>query len=190
MQPADFGHLFANHGSDKTWHKYHLLYPNLIQGRTIKRFLELGLYLRGDDRTELHAWAQIFPDAEIIGADILYHPTTDTDRITTHGFDQRDPKSIALLAQAIGPNIDFIVDDASHLTELTINTIRGLHHLVTPGGLYVIEDVRYETFKALDCHTVEELGPVIDDLGYRWEIITGKPDEGTAHNSFLIVVYC
>lgn len=190
MQPADFGNLFTSHGSDKTWHKYHLLYPNLIEGRTIKRFLELGLYLRGDNRTELHAWAQIFPDAEIIGADILHHPTTDTDRITTHRFDQSDTNSIAILAKTIGPNIDLIIDDASHLNQLTINTIRGLHHLVTPGGLYVIEDVRHEYVQGTSCHTVEELGPAIDELGYRWELITGKTDEGTNHNSFLIVVYC
>jgi hypothetical protein len=138
-----FAELFTAAGSDKaTYHCYEEIYSHLLYGRDVKSFLEIGLFLNEDTpETDLHAWAEIFPDAEIFGADRKQHLLFSNDRIKTHYADQDDRESLYTLSHVLPKTVDVILDDASHHANKTMTTFEELSGLVTPGGLYLIEDI-------------------------------------------------
>ena len=93
----------------------------------------------------LRMWRDYFPNAQIIGCDILDSVLFTDDRITTFQTDQSDPKSLQTLIsniQKIQPYADVILDDGSHEVEHMIISFKELWPLVKPGGLYIIEDIR------------------------------------------------
>jgi hypothetical protein len=53
-----------------------------------------------------------------------------------YGIDQADP----IVADLAGPNLDLVIDDASHLLAETRASFDLLFPLLRPGGLYVVED--------------------------------------------------
>jgi hypothetical protein len=155
-----FAELFTAAGSDKaTYHCYHEIYSHLLYGRDVKSFLEIGLFLNDDTpETDLHAWAEIFQDAEIFGADRKKSLLFNTDRIKTHYVDQDDRESLHALSYVLPPTVDVILDDASHIAEKTFATFEELFGLVTPGGLYLIEDILHYRYSVTDWEqNVDEL---------------------------------
>ena len=101
--------------------------------------LELGVLKGGS----LLLWRDYFPFGTIVGIDIkLPKDFKNSERIHLFEGGQTDLNFLTDVAQKTAPDgFDIIIDDASHIGELTKASFWHLfdNHL-RPGGLYVIED--------------------------------------------------
>ena len=153
--------LANKYGSDKGdrhrfKHDYTALYDPLFFPRRLDhiRVLEIGLAIGGPDgggpveratsAPSIAMWLEYFPNAEIYGFDIsdfshLRHP-----RFRFVRGDLGSLEDLTRLAEA-APGYDIIIDDGSHASyhqQLALNHLFGR---VTPGGLYVIEDLHWQS---------------------------------------------
>ena len=103
------------------------------------KLLEIGIHKGGS----LHLWRDYFPKGTIVGIDLeLPLDFTPGERIQLFKGSQADTQFLSQVARSIAPDgFDIIIDDASHIGELSKTTFWHLfqHHL-KPGGLYAIED--------------------------------------------------
>lgn len=105
-------------------------------------FLELGL----GDKTSLNregedllAFQEYFPNAWIVGIDNDVNKLYSDKRIRTYCCDQTDEVKLKEIIKNEG-NPFVIIDDCSHLKELTIKSFEILFPLLKSGGYYCIED--------------------------------------------------
>lgn len=122
-------------------------YRNLIPG-DVRQIVEVGIFEGGS----IALLADLFPKAEIIGIDIrpqnnfvLQHIESlgFSDRVKLHyGVSQADRAAIEqIISSAWGAEpIDLVIDDASHIYDLSVTTFDILFPRVRTGGYYVIED--------------------------------------------------
>jgi cephalosporin hydroxylase len=111
-------------------HLSYLQYENV-------NFLELGI-LNG---SSLKMWEEYFTNGNIIGLDI--DPTKmryTTDRTKIYVGSQSDELLINKIKSDYPNGFDVVLDDASHLNELTITSFNLLFNHLKPGGYYIIED--------------------------------------------------
>lgn len=100
-------------------------------------FLELGI-LNG---SSLRVWEEYFVNGNIIGLDIDPSKTIyQTDRIKIYIGSQADKELIQKVKLDYPEGFNVILDDASHINELTIESFNLLFDHVKSGGLYIIED--------------------------------------------------
>lgn len=100
-------------------------------------FLELGI-LNG---SSLKVWENYFINANIVALDI--EPSKkqyQNDKTTVYIGSQADEDLINQIKKDYPTKFAIILDDASHLNDLTIKSFELLFDHVTPGGLYIIED--------------------------------------------------
>jgi hypothetical protein len=145
-------------GSDKgsAKHRYSELYQMLFlpyRTRAI-RFLEMGLQIGGPehgakadrettDLPSVRMWLDYFPKARIHGLDVSDFAWFRHPRFSFHRCDMDDPAALAATAAAL-PDLDIIIDDASHASHHQQNAFLALFPKLAPGGLYVIEDLRWQ----------------------------------------------
>jgi hypothetical protein len=128
--------------SDKaSYHGYNEAYSHILFGKQYKSFLEIGLFLNDNQHTDLFAWEQILAPADIWGADIKEHLLFNRGKIRTMFLDQSKDETFAPLKEAVGNQLDIILDDASHVYELTVNTFDHMFECLADGGVYLIEDM-------------------------------------------------
>ena len=163
---------FTSVGSDKaTSHGYEEIYSHLLAERKPNSFLELGLFLHDTQDTDLFAWEQVFPDANIYGADIKKHLLFERGNIKTFFIDQSSRETLQELKDSIGENVDIILDDASHVFELSINTFEEMFEIVSDGGVYLIEDMLFENYN-MDSgeQRVSQFVEYFDKTGFKYEV--------------------
>ena len=124
--------------TDKFSHGYFPAYQRLaaVIGPA-GRVLEVGVWVGGS----LRMWQELFPDGLVAGADngAEIRPAWPPGTVAiTAGQD--DPALAAAAWDASPDGYDLIVDDASHVGELSAATFRLLWPLVRPGRWYVLED--------------------------------------------------
>ena len=132
----------APYDTDKAEHAHYLRnyeqYFRPLWGADI-RLLELGVYRGGS----LLMWRDHFERGLIVGLDVEPVPVDDpTGRIRVYRGEQQDTALLDRIARETAPEgFDIIIDDCSHIGELTRISFWHLfdRHL-KPGGLYVIED--------------------------------------------------
>lgn len=116
---------------------YERLFGPLID-KEIK-LLEIGVHKGGS----LLLWRDYFEKAIIVGLDRTPVKVEDqTGRIHVYHGKQQDTALLSHIAQEMAPEgFDVIIDDCSHIAELTRISFWHLfdNHL-KPGGLYIIED--------------------------------------------------
>lgn len=95
------------------------------------KLLELGV----KDGASLRMWCEVFPSWEIIGVDIAKSPNLDVGNATFYCRDRTDP-----WLRNLGP-LDAVIDDASHFVGKTLRSFQLLFPVLSPGGVYIIEDV-------------------------------------------------
>jgi SAM-dependent methyltransferase len=108
-----------------------------LRGRRFA-LLELGIW-KGDS---LVMWRDSFPLATIVGIDLAPPTLKLGRRVHVVVGDQSDPELLGRVRAAHAPQgFDVIVDDASHIGQLSARSLQALYlnHL-RPGGLYIIED--------------------------------------------------
>lgn len=101
--------------------------------------LELGVHRGGS----ILLWRDYFAKGAIVGLDIKLPEGFDhEERIKLYEGSQADTNFLKQVAEETAPDgYDIIIDDASHIGELTKTAFWFLFdHYLKPGGLYVIED--------------------------------------------------
>ena len=179
-------------GSDKQKdHNYSEGYSYLIDkvlGISPNAMLEIGIANQVPEESSLHGWAEVFPHADIYGIDIAPRKMIETDRIKTFIADQSEPFDLSKFKSAIGRRkLDIILDDGSHVFRHALVSFEVLFSMLSPHGLYMIEDVS----KANESweQTVSEWEKYLslrNDINY--EIIDCKP-ENTQDDSVLIGIW-
>jgi len=127
--------------SDKINSNYLKTYDPMFQSYVTKKIdlLELGIFRGGS----LLLWRDYFPLGNIVGVDIkLPEGFVPGERVQIFQGSQSDTDFLSQVSDAAAPDgFDIIIDDASHIGELTKTSFWHLfnYHL-KPGGLYIIED--------------------------------------------------
>src|SRR6056297_681229 len=151
--------LADHYGSDKgsTKHRYTELYHMLFHPYRPRKinFLEMGLLIGGpehgvdkDRKTEdlpsIRMWLDYFPKARIHGLDVSDFSWFEHERYSFHRCDMDDRAEIAAAMDGIEGGLDIVVDDASHASHHQQNAFLEIFPKLKPGGLYVIEDLRWQ----------------------------------------------
>jgi len=128
-------HTFFN----KNYMNHYEKYFEEIRYLPIK-FLEIGVL----DGASLRTWREYFPNSEIHGIDIRPECKAQEDlqnNIHVHIIDCSDEDSLNIFKQQYTSYFDVILDDGSHINDITLLTFQVLYHCVKPIGYYIIEDL-------------------------------------------------
>lgn len=118
--------------------------------------LEIGIGIAGEQAlgatvfgrnsggASLKMWCDYFSQGAIYGLDINPAKFLDSDRVRTFVGDQSSSSCLRELATAIGRPLDIVIDDGSHASRHQQISLAELFPHVSPGGLYVIEDLLYQ----------------------------------------------
>jgi len=143
----DLAKLALIYGSDKEGsHYYTKHYQRHFSSYRRKRLsiLEMGIGGYDDPKAggqSLRMWKTYFPNSRVFGIDIQDKRHHEEDRIKTFRGSQVDEEFLRKVAAEIGP-IDIIIDDGSHHNDHVITTFRLLFPLMSPDGIYVVEDLQ------------------------------------------------
>lgn len=157
-QKLNLTDLADKFGSDKgsTKHRYSELYQLLFlpfRERKIN-FLEMGLLIGGpehgidkdrktDDLPSIRMWLEFFTKAKIHGLDVSDFSWFKHDRFDFVRCDMDLRENVKSAASEL-PKLDIIIDDASHASHHQQNGFLELWGKLQAGGLYVIEDLRWQ----------------------------------------------
>lgn len=126
--------------SDKgVGHSYIPFYSELFEDRRnkISNFVELGVCRGGS----ISLWREYFPhNVHIYGVDI-YPPCSKYERLDKHVHIVIEDCTTPAILNRLPQSIDILIDDASHILENTKKTLDLLYERISPGGLYIIEDI-------------------------------------------------
>jgi 23S rRNA U2552 (ribose-2'-O)-methylase RlmE/FtsJ len=169
---VDLTALAAKFGSDKgntlgDWgvaHNYTAVYQALLATRRLEalRILELGVW-KG---ASLQMWESFFPNAQIIGVEILPNiVTAQLQRANVVIGDATDRGFLRdLIGRFRGGKVDIVIDDASHVLEQQILSFETLFPALDEGGIYFVEDISGSRYKDGNRGTM----PFQDFLDYAW----------------------
>jgi hypothetical protein len=156
--PTRMCRIMTTYGSDKGrgWHNYTTIYSQLFEKLSDRplRIFELGLGtdnvqlvstmgVTGRPGASLRGWRELFPQAQVFGADIVRDILFTESRIQTFYCDQLDPDAIhELWAQpALQEEMDIIIDDGLHTFAGNTSFLAGSLEHLRAGGYYVVEDI-------------------------------------------------
>jgi len=103
-------------------------------------FLELGVR----EGASIKIWKDYFTDVNIVGVDIMERCKNifiGYPNIHIEIGSQGDEKFINSIIEKYGP-FDIILDDASHINQLSIKSFELLQNSLNSDGYYIIEDLR------------------------------------------------
>jgi hypothetical protein len=139
---SDLSDLAFKHKTDKgvghgfIWSYESYLEPIRYQ---VARILEIGI----DQGHSHHMWHEYFPNAEIIGWDIVSkeHLAADYPRFSSYIVDQADRNQMQSWIDEHGGNFDIIIDDGGHTMEQQQISIGFLWKYLNRDGIYICEDL-------------------------------------------------
>ena len=164
---------FTAFGSDKnTDHSYGHFYDAIFEEYDIKFVLEIGVL----DLAGMKAFESANSKPVVFGIDCEEKPFVNV-------IQSRGPEYIEAVLQLrrfrhLGVLFDLIVDDASHTIEDQIAGANQFFEFLSPGGIYVIEDL--QTQEAID-HFVSDGWNLVDlrSIKNRWDdVIVFKMKNG------------
>jgi hypothetical protein len=164
------GQVFGTDKVDATHTRNGLAYTDVyeryLRSWRWQRFtlLELGVW-RGNS---LRMWNAYFPRATVVGLDLEPIAAERAPEFEVVVGSQSDP---VLLADVVRrhPDLRLVVDDASHITSLTIASFRQLFPQLPRGGLYIMEDLSPNTYEDWPGHDAER--------GANWPAISQNPEQ-------------
>lgn len=135
MLPLNLHNIGLKYGTDKaTVHGYCSFYEQQLPDRSFSgRLLEVGIY----EGASLQMWREYYPNAEIVGVDIIDKSHLNFEGITMLKLDATVPAALKPLGR-----FDIIIDDGSHYTLDQQKTFKQLYYnQLNSGGYYVMEDL-------------------------------------------------
>jgi hypothetical protein len=144
---ADLSKLAIRFMTDKEGdHHYTKHYEHHFQSLRNKRLNILEIGIGGYDNpreggASLRMWKEYFPNASIFGIDIYDKSPHNEPRIKTFKGSQTDEVFLRKVAEQIG-RIDIVIDDGSHINNHVITAFNVLFPLMSPDGIYVVEDLQ------------------------------------------------
>jgi len=101
------------------------------------RLLEIGV----DRGASIPVWEDFFPSAKLSAIDIdAKCKRYETDRTRIYIGDQTDPDFLQSVSAQSGP-FNVIIDDGGHMMQHHYVSLTTLWPLLSPGGLYFVEDL-------------------------------------------------
>jgi SAM-dependent methyltransferase len=194
--------VMMRHGCDKSYPSQCIttVYSTLFKGLRNRplRVFELGLGsnnpkipsnmgTNGIPGASLRGWREIFPCAQVFGADIDRDILFQENQIKTFYCDQLCQQSICDLWShpALQGGADIIIEDALHTFEANTSFLEGSLEHLRPGGIYVVEDIcQDETEK---WHTRFETVYSKRFPAYEFAYVTLPTDSEERHNSLLVI---
>jgi hypothetical protein len=147
VHAQDLPRLARIFGTDKEGsHYYGRHYQEHFQALRLKNvnLLEIGIGGYEDSKSGGHSlrmWKTYFPNGRISGIDLLDKSSLEEPRIRTFAGSQVDEAFLKRVIAEIGAP-DIIIDDGSHRSEHVIASFRILFPLLSPNGIYVVEDLQ------------------------------------------------
>lgn len=139
--------LAIRFGTDKFGgHLYTPVYHHLLghlRDQPLK-ILEIGVGGYNDPNcggASLRMWAEYFPNAQVTGLDFFEKTIDLPPRVRIERGSQDDTALLLRLNAEYGP-FDLVIDDGSHRPEHMIASFMTLYPLLSPDGLYLIEDTQ------------------------------------------------
>lgn len=128
------------------------VYAKYFDSWRLRKFtlLELGVH-RGDS---LRMWNAFFPRATIVGLDLAPIAAERAPEFDVTVGSQTDPEVLGDILRR-HPDIRVVVDDASHITELTLASFRFLFPRLPSGSIYILEDLSPNTYEDWQGHDAE-----------------------------------
>lgn len=151
------------YNSDKIYsHHYDEIYDLFLKDYYNKKgaMLEIGIF----EGASLNMYLELFPNAYIYGIDIGNY--SDGDRYKIFKCDQSNEDQLNNVVKSLnkdGKDLFYINDDGSHIPTHQILTFNKLFPLLSPGGIYIIEDIGTSYLKNTECYGY----PL--DYGYKHE---------------------
>ncbi len=139
--------LAAAFGTDKQGgHYYATHYQQRFQHLRRKKInlLEIGVGGYDDPKQggeSLRMWKAYFNKGSVYGVDIYDKSYHDEKRIKTFAGSQVDEEFLKRIVAEVGV-FDIIIDDGSHFNDHVITTFRMLFPLLSPNGIYAMEDLQ------------------------------------------------
>ena len=147
-------------------------YEKLWQARKdfdVQSILELGIY----DGGGVLFWFECFQPKKMVGVDIIQGSDSKLlrrylasrgsgDRIKLYWeTSQTDSERLKqITASEFSAPLDLVIDDASHVYQLTKTSFETLFPLLRPGGLYIIEDWSWACWSGLPADFYPAAGPL------------------------------
>jgi cephalosporin hydroxylase len=133
-----------HHGYTEIYDKYFREFVG--KGITMLEIGVGGYHFNNRGGGSLNMWAEYFDNARIIGVDLYDKSAIKKDhRVELHKFSQDDGMSFYNLFQQGVP--DIVIDDASHINDLTIQTFKIVFPYLKEGAMYVVEDTHTSYWK-------------------------------------------
>jgi len=137
--------LAIKYGTDKQCqdgHGYTPYYEKYLEPVREKDITLLELGVR--EGWSMNMWTEYFPNGEFWGIDNdkegLCPKSFSCDRVHFHLGSQDDKLFLENICN-VAHGFDVIIDDASHISSLSIKSFEILFDHVKPGGIYIIEDL-------------------------------------------------
>ena len=134
---------------------------SLFDFQTPKNIFEIGMY----DGGSLALWNELFKPDKLVGIDIqnrddsiYFTEYSKKEQLSGRlkplwGVDQSDRETVKRIAREnFESTIDLIIDDACHYYKESKISFETLFPLLSPGGLYVIEDWQWAHWKEFQNH--------------------------------------
>jgi len=133
-----------HHGYTEIYDKY--FHDFIGKGITMLEIGVGGYHFNNRGGGSLNMWAEYFDNARIIGVDLYDKSAIKKDhRVELHKFSQDDGMAFYNLFQQVIP--DIVIDDASHINDLTIQTFKIVFPYLKEGAIYVVEDTHTSYWK-------------------------------------------
>jgi len=145
--PNDLTDLFHKYGycTDKECaHSYGRLYEHWLASICpLSNILEIGCSVFGGG--SLLAFSERFPSSTIVGLDLTWTELVDEVRersnIDLFSADAYQRETVERFRQAFPPLFDLVIDDCLHGVDDQYQAFLLWNEIVSPHGLYIIEDV-------------------------------------------------
>ena len=98
----------------------------------------------GRDAPSLRLWSDYFPRGEIFGLDFNDFSGIEIPRCRILRGDASKEADLLRVLEQIGGQLDIVIDDASHASDQQQISLGTLFPAVSPGGVYIIEDLFYQ----------------------------------------------
>ena len=194
--PVNLTDLADRYGSDKgsIKHRYTELYHMLFHPFRDQKinFLEMGLLIGGPEHGEsadretkdlpsIRMWLEFFTKAHITGLDVSDFSWFSHERFSFIRCDMDKRENIAAAREWLD-DLDIVIDDASHASHHQQNAFLELFPKVKPGGMYIIEDLRWQP-KPYEKPGITKTAALFQSLLHKREFEHSDPDVAAEFNA-------